>query len=132
TRIAECQPVFGLIHAESARTACAGSEEDVPVDDFLLSESLFFQALQVLHQVAHGKVRRIALAVVPVLLPRLEGSHARRGNRLGKVAKPFERAVNEPLVLPRESAEKQSGPAALLLGKRPLYRALEMVNFGPL
>src|SRR5664279_153665 len=44
--VAQGEPVFGFIHAETAGSAGAGREEDVAVDDLLLGNALFFQGLQ--------------------------------------------------------------------------------------
>ncbi len=40
TRVAQRQAVLGFVHAEAARAAGAGGEEDVAVDDFLLGQAL--------------------------------------------------------------------------------------------
>src|SRR5437763_684413 len=51
------------------------------------------------------KVRRVALAVVAVLLAGLEGFDVGSGHSFGAVAEACEGAVNELLVFPREAAE---------------------------
>ena len=71
-RVAQCQPVFGFIHAEAARAARAGSKEDVAVADFVFGKPFFFKVLHELHQVPDGKVSGIALAVVAVFLAQLK------------------------------------------------------------
>ena len=45
TGIAQRQAILGFIHAEAAGSARTGSEEDVPVDDFLFGNSLLFEGL---------------------------------------------------------------------------------------
>ena len=128
TGVAQRQAILGFVHAEAARSAGAGGEEDVAVDDFLLGQSLLFQALQILHQVADGEVSRVALAVVAVFLAGLKRAHVGRGHGFGDVTEAFERAVHELLVLPGEAAEQQSGPAALFLGERVLDRPFELMR----
>ena len=39
-RVAQRQAILGFVHAEAARAAGAGGEEDVAVDDFLLGQAL--------------------------------------------------------------------------------------------
>ena len=78
------------------------------------AQALRFEALQVLHQVAHGEVGGIALAVVAVLLAGLEGGDVGRGHGFGAVAQAFERAVDQLLVFPGEAAEQQRGVGALV------------------
>src|SRR5205085_8937485 len=116
------------VHAEAAGAAGAGGEEDVTIDDFLLRYTLLFQALQVLHQVAHGEISGIALAVVAVLLSGLEGAYIGRGDSFGAIAQTFERAVHQLLVLPGQTAEQQRGIRTLIRGKGLLDRSLEMVG----
>ncbi len=71
--VAQGKTVFGFVHAEPARPAGAGSQEDVVPDQVFLPDAGLFQLLQVLHQVADREVRRIALAVVAVFLAELKG-----------------------------------------------------------
>ena len=105
TGVAQRQPILGFVHAEAARSAGAGGEEHVPVDDFLLGQSLLFQALQILHQVADGEVSGIALAVITVLFAGLKRAHVGGGHGFGDVAEAFERTVDQLLVLPGKAAE---------------------------
>ncbi len=70
--ILQRKPVLRFVHAEAARTAGAGGEEDVVVDDLLPRLPLLFQLLQIADQVAHGKVSGVALAVIAELLARLK------------------------------------------------------------
>ena len=126
--VAQGQAVFGFIHAEAAGTAGAGGEEDVPVDDFLLAETLFFEALEVLDEVADGEIGRIALAVVAVFLAGLERLHVRGRHGLGAIAESFERAMHQLFVFPGETAEQQRGVRALLLGEGLFLRPFEMMD----
>ena len=84
--------------------------------------------LQILHQVADGEVGGIALAVVAVLLARLERLDVRGGNGFGAVAEAFEGAVHQLLVLPGQSAEEEGGLGALVLGEVPLFGTLEVMD----
>ena len=124
TGVAQGQAILGFVHAEAARSAGAGGEEDVAVDDFLLGQALLFQALQILHQVADGEVSGVALAVVAVFLAGLKGADVGGRHGFGDVAEAFERAMDQLFVLPGEAAEEKGGPAALFPGERMLYRAL--------
>ncbi len=126
--IAQGEAIFGLIHAEAAGSARAGREEDVAIDDFLLGNSLFFQGLQILHQVADGEVGGIALAVVAVLLPRLKRLDVGRGDGFGAIAEAFKSAMHQLFVLPGQSTEKEGGLSTLVFGEMPLFRTLEMVD----
>ncbi len=128
TGVPQGQAIFRFIHPEAAGSAGAGREEDVAVDDFLLGNPLLFQGLQILHQVADREVRRVALAVVAILLSRLERLHVRGGNGFGAIAKAFEGAVHQFLVLPGQSAEKEGGLGALVLREVALGGTLEMVH----
>ena len=127
--ITQGKAVLRFVHAEAAGTAGAGREEHVAVDDFLLRDALFFQRLEVLNQVTDGEVSGITLAVIAVFLTGLEGRNVRSGNGFGAVAETFERAVDEFLVFPRESAEEERGLSALSLGEMVFGGALEVVNF---
>ncbi len=128
TGVAQGQAVLGFVHAEAARSAGAGGEEHVAVDDFLLGEALLFQALQILHQVADGEIGRVALAVVAVLFAGLEGFHVGSGHGFGAVAQSFERAMHQLFVFPGQTAEQQRGAAALFRGEGLLHRLLEVMR----
>ncbi len=122
------QAVLGLIHAEAARATGAGGEEDVIVDDLLLGHAAGFQALQILHQIAHREVRRIALPVVAVFLAELEGRDIRHRQDLAAIAAAFENGLDDLLMLPRQAAEKNGDLAALLRGEGTLDRTLEVAD----
>ena len=128
TGVAQCQAVLGFVHAEAAGAAGAGGEKNVAIDDFLLAQALFFQILQVLNQVSDGKIGGIALAVVAVLLARLEGLYVGSRHGFGAVAQAFERAMHQLFVLPCQPAKQQRGIAALFLRERPFHRLLEVVG----
>jgi len=100
------------------------------IDDLLPGHALFFEPLQVLHQVADGKVSRVTLAVVAVLFAGLESAHVGCGDGLGAVAQAFEGAVHQLFVLPGEAAEEQRGGGALVFGERLLGGPLEMMKLG--
>ncbi len=67
--VAQRLAVLGDVHAEAARAAGAGGQEDVVLDDLLGRDLLIVaQPGQVLDQVADGEVGRVALAAVAELL----------------------------------------------------------------
>ena len=84
--------------------------------------------LQVLHQVADGKIGRVALAVVAVFLAGLERLDVGGGNGFGAVAETFESAMHQLFVLPGQAAEQQRGIGALFLRERLLLRSFEMMD----
>src|SRR5262249_43455151 len=59
----------------------------------------------------------------------LERPHVRRGNRFGEISQPFESAMHQLFVFPRQAAEKQRGVPALAPGERLLHRTLELMDF---
>ena len=122
------QAILGLIHAEAARATGASGEEDVVVDDLLLGHAAGFQALQILHQVAHRKIRRIALPVVAVFLAELERRHIRHRQDLAAVAAAFEDGLDDLFVLPGQAAEENRHLAALLRGEGTLDGTLEVTD----
>ncbi len=127
-RILQGQAIFGLVHAEAARSARAGGEEDVVVDDLLLGQAAGFQALQILHQIAHREIGRIALPVVAVLLAELEGRDVRHRQDVAAIAAAFEDGLDDLLVFPGQAAEEDGHLAALLGGEGPLHRTLEVTD----
>ena len=72
--ILQRKAILRLIHAEAARAAGAGGEEDVVVEDLLAGHAFLLQQLQIPHQIADGEISRIALAVVAELLAGLESA----------------------------------------------------------
>ena len=88
--VVEGEPVLRLVHAETARAARSGSEEDIILDNLLFREPLLLQFLEVLNEVSYRKVGGVALAVVAVLLAHLKGLHRRDGEVLRLIAEAFE------------------------------------------
>jgi hypothetical protein len=86
--------------------------------------------LQVLHEIANGEIRRIALAVVSVLLAQLEGSDIWHRNNFAAVPAAFEHSLDEPFVFPSETAKQDGDFPALLSRKRPLHGTPEMAQPG--
>src|SRR5262249_42078682 len=76
----------------------------------------------------HGKVRRIALPVVAILLAKLEGGDIRHGQDLALVAAALEDRLDDALMLPCQSTEQNGDLAALLGAERPLHRTLEVTD----
>ena len=92
--VTQGQAVLGLVHAEAARPAGAGGQEDVAVDDLLGAHALdVAQVLDELHEVADGEVGRVALPVVAVLLAELEGVDVGGRHDRGLVAERLEHAL---------------------------------------
>src|SRR5262249_25138443 len=98
------------------------------VYDLLARVPLLFERLKVLHQVAYGKIGRVALTVVAVFLTKLERLHVRGWYGLASVPQPLKRAMNKIFMFPRETAEKHSGMRALTLREEVLDRALEVLS----
>ena len=132
SRVPQRQPVLRFVHAEAAGAARAGGKEDVPVADLVLGQALAFQVLNKLHQIAHRKVRRIALPVVSVLLAELKGLLVGHRNGFALVAQAFQRCVHQPLVFPGEPAKEDGGLVPLQRREGQLDRLVEVVNFAAL
>ena len=127
-RILQRKTVFRLIHSEPARATRTRREENEVVQDLLAREPLFLEELQVLHQIANGKIRRITLAVVPEFLSRLKSRYVRNGKLLAVVPAPLEHRADQVLVFPSEAAKKNGDAAALLSGKGALDWAVEVLR----
>ena len=76
---------------------------------------LVAQVDQVLHQVADGEVRRVALAAVAELLAELERVVVGHVERQDLVAEAAQRALDEQVVRHREAADEERGVRALAL-----------------
>ena len=113
TGIPQGQPVLGLIHPEAAGPAGARREKDIAVDNFLLAHALLFHALDVFDKIANGEVSWVTLAVVAVLLAKLERLLVGNGHSLAFVTQAFQSPVNKLFVLPGETTEKYRGPVTL-------------------
>ena len=120
------QPVLRLIHAEAARTARARRKENVVVDDVLARQAFFLEELEMLHQIPHREIRRVALPVVAVFLADLERRHIRHRQLLATVSAALKYGADQILVLPGEAAKKNRDFAALLCRKRALHRPVEV------
>ena len=86
------------------------------------------QRLQVLHQVADGEVRGIALAVVAVFLAQLEGRDVGYRHDLAAIAAAFEDRLDDAFVLPGEAAEEDGHLAALFGAEGALRGTLEVMD----
>ncbi|MBI4263801.1 MAG: hypothetical protein HY657_05470 [Acidobacteria bacterium] len=126
-RVLHAEAVLRLVHAEAARAARSRGEEHVVVDDLLAGEAGRFQMLEVLDQMPDGEIRRIALAVVAVLLAELERGDIRRRQNLHPVAGRLKGGLDEPLVLRREPAEQDRDAVALGRRERPLNPAVKVL-----
>ena len=124
--VLHAEPIFRLVHAETARSARASRKEDVVVDDILARESLGFEALQVFDQVPDHEIGRIALTVVAELFPELESSDVRRRQQLNLVAGRLKHRSNQPLVLPGQAAKEDRDAVALGRRERPFNRTMKV------
>src|SRR5581483_6068710 len=127
-RVLQSQAILRLIHAEAARPARPGSEEDVIVTDLLLRHALRLEELQVLDEVADGEVRRVALPVVAVFLAQLEGIDVRHRQHVAVIAAALEDSLDHALVLPRQAAEQDRHLGAFFGAERALRRTLEVAH----
>ena len=127
-RILQRHPVLGLVHAEAARSAGARGEKDVAVEDFLAGETVSFQRPQELDEVADGKVSGIALAIIAILLARLEGGHVGVRQHLAAIAAAAKHGFDEALVFPGKASEKNGYPVAFFRGEGPLHGAAEVLD----
>ncbi len=100
------EAILRLIHAEAARAAGAGGEENVVIQNLVARHPFFLQELEILHQVAHGEISRIALAVVAELFAGLEGGDIGHGQFFAAVAAALKDGANQIFVLPGEAAEQ--------------------------
>ena len=114
TRVLQGKTVLGFVHAEAAGPTGSGGEEDEVIENLLASQAFFLEELQVLHEVADGEIRRIALTIVAKLLARLEGSDVGDGEFLATVAAALEDGTDQVFVLPSEAAEQDGDVLALL------------------
>ena len=89
-------------------------------------EALFFEELEILHEVADREIRRIALAIVAKLFPGLEGSNIRHRQLLAAVTAALEDSANQVFVLPCEASKQNCGTGPLVSRERPFHRTMEV------
>jgi hypothetical protein len=94
----------------------------------LAGETLFLQELEMLHQVSHGKIGGIALAIVAKLLSRLEPGNVRDRELLAVVTAALENGANQVFVLPSESAKQNSYAVTLLRLESTLNGPMEVAG----
>ena len=110
-----------------------GPHEPAVKKTWLLMISVFrhparFQALQVLHQVAHGEVRGIALAVVAVLLAQLEGRDVGHRQNVAAISAAFKHRLDHPLVFPGQATEEDGHLVALFRGEGLFDGAMKVAD----
>ena len=127
-RILKRHSILGLVRAEAARPAGSRSNKNVIVEDFLARKTSSFQRPQELDEVANGEVSRIALAVVAILLARLEGGHVGGWQHLEAIAAAAKHGLDEALVFPGKASEKNGDPVAFFRGEGPLHGAVEVLD----
>ena len=120
--------ILGFIHAEAARPARTRRKEDIVIQNLPAREAFFLQELEILHQVADGEVRGIALPVVAELLAGLKAGDVRHGQLFATIAAALEDGANQVLMFPGEAAEKNRYLIALFGGEGALYGTMEMVG----
>jgi len=101
-------------------------EKNVVVQNLLARQALFLKQLQVLHQVTHREIGRIALAVIPEFLACLKGSDIRHRQLLAAVTASLEDSADQILVLPGEATEQNRDATALFGRERSFDRPMEM------
>ncbi len=112
--IAQRLPVFRDVGAEAARTAGAGGKEHARPDDLLDRHALAIaQVDQMLHEVADGEVRGIALRAVAEFLAVAQRLGVGDVERLHVVAEAGERRAHELIVRHRQPAEEDRRVRAL-------------------
>ena len=112
--VTERLAVLGDVRAEAARAARAGRDEHVVLDDVFLRHAALAQTVEVLHEVADGEVRRVALAAVAVLASVLERVVIRRVHREDLVADATQRRLDEQVVRHRQAGHEDRGVLALI------------------
>ena len=140
-RVLQRKAVLGLVHAEAARAAGgqgiflsravrraagASGEKNKVVQNLAARETFFLQKLEILHQIADGKIRRVALAVVAKFFPGLESGNIRHRQLLAAVTATLEHGPNQVFMLPGESAEQNRDTTTLIGCESPLDRTMEM------
>ena len=126
--VAQRLPVLGDVHAEAARAARAGGEEDVLLDDVLGRHAvLVAQRDEVLHEVADGEVRRVALPAVAELFADLEPLVRGALEHLHVVADAPDAGLDEVVVRHREAADEHRDLRLLRLGEGEVRHVLDPV-----
>jgi len=124
--VLEREAILGLVHAETARSAGTGGEENVVVEDVLARNAFLFEELEILDQIADREIGGIALPVVAIFLAELERGHVGHGQLFATVTAALEDRANEVLMLPGKAAKQDRHPAALFSGEGALDRLVEM------
>src|SRR6516162_9030646 len=104
-RVLKGEPVFRLIHAETAGAAGTGRKEHVVVKNLLARDSFSLEELEVLHQIADGEIGGIALPIVPEFFPDLKSRHVWHRQLLTTVTATLKHRANQVFMLPGKPAE---------------------------
>src|SRR5262249_39689556 len=91
-RVLQGKAILRFVHSEATWTARAGGEKDVVVDNLLPGHTAGFQPLEVSNKDAHGKVGRIALPVVALLLTQRKAHTVGNGKNSATISAPFNTA----------------------------------------
>ncbi len=117
-RVADRLAVLGHVHAEAAGTARAGRDERVALDDFVGGEAFFVsEPAELLHEVAHREVRRVALSSVAELLAEAQRVVVGAVERAHFVADALEGTFDEVVVRHRQATDEQRRLAPLARGE---------------
>ena len=120
--VTERLAVLGDVRAEAARAARAGRDEHVVLDDVFLRHAALAKTVEVLHEVADGEVRRVALAAVAVLASVLERVVIRRVHREDLVADAAQRRLDEQVVRHRQARDEDRRVLALIARELARHR----------
>ena len=119
SRVAQRLAVFGHVRAEPARAARPRGQEDVLADNLVDRHVLAVaQVHQVLHEIADGEVRGVALGAVAEFLPEPKRIGVGHVERLDRVAEPRDCGADDLVVREREPSEQDSRRVAVRARER--------------
>src|SRR5260370_7625044 len=90
------EAILRFIHAEAAWTTRTRRKENIVVQNVFAGDTFLFQELEILHQIPHCEVRRIALPVVAVFFASLEPRHVRHRHLLPPISTPLDPPPTPP------------------------------------
>src|SRR5262249_20635379 len=117
-----------LVHAKPAWTAGAGSKEHVVIQNLLPRHTFLLQKLQILDEIAHREIRRVALTVVPEFLARLKRRHVWNRQFFAPIPASLEHRANQVLVLPGKASKQNGDARPLLCRKSALHWPVEVLR----
>ncbi|MFZ0298755.1 MAG: hypothetical protein WAM13_10450 [Candidatus Sulfotelmatobacter sp.] len=120
------EAIFRLVHAEAARTAGTRGEEYEVVQDLFARQAFLLQKLKVLHEIAHGEVGGITLAVVAELLAGLKGRDVGNRQLFAAVAATLKDGTDQVFMLPGKAAKQNRDLIPFFGCERPLNGTVKM------